>query len=71
MAEPKPAAAQPARKKVPTPMLVEKRKRGEPMMASVTVIISTVAAETAPPRAKFFHPLTSTRLISIHSISLL
>ena len=32
MAEPKPAAAQPARKKVTIPMLMEKMKKGEPIV---------------------------------------
>ena len=32
MAEPKPAAAQPARKKVTIPMLVDKMKKGEPIV---------------------------------------
>src|SRR5438132_11307296 len=32
MAEPKPAAAQPARKKVTSPMLVDKMKKGEPIV---------------------------------------
>src|SRR3989344_7844377 len=40
------------------------------MMPSVTVMISTVATETAPPRAKFFHPVTSIRLKSIQVILL-
>src|SRR3989344_6526197 len=40
---------------------VAERKMRRPMTMSVTVMMSTVAKETAPPRAKFFAPAASIR----------